>query len=105
MFRATTPRHIFYFRGVDPEAFRTILITYAQGGGIVLEKTKADLTFIEPVDGVYKAYLRLTQEESNLFKSGNVSIQVRAVTDAGDALASEIKNLKVQEVLDDEVLE
>ncbi len=105
MFRATTPRHVFYFKGVNPADFKTILITYAQMGQIVIEKTKADLTFMDPVDGVYKAHLRLSQEESNLFKNGNVNIQVRAVTLFGDAIASEIKNLKVQEVLNDEVLE
>ncbi len=105
MYRATTPRHVFYFKGVDPAGFKTILITYAQMGQIVLEKTKTDLTFEAPSEGVYKAHLRLTQEEANLFKNGNVNIQVRAVTGTGDALASEIKNLKVQEVLNDEVLE
>ena len=50
MYRATTPTHSFIF-DIDPdETFRTILITYAQEGDIVLEKGKSDLTFSTTTD-------------------------------------------------------
>lgn len=104
MFRATTPRHTFFFK-IDPANFRIILVTYSQGGERVLEKNKSDLTFESECCGIYKAHYKLSQEESNLFKAGNVDIQVRAVTQNGDSLASEIKHLKVQDVLNDGVLE
>ena len=40
MYRATTPKHIFYFN-VDPnETFEEILITYSQAGKIILENIR-----------------------------------------------------------------
>lgn len=111
MIRATTPKHMFTF-DVDPEeTFSEILITYAQNGEIVLEKHKSDLTF-ESCDcfggkTVYTASIKLTQEETNLFSAnpkGIVNIQVRAITENGDAIASDIMQISVQNVLNDEVL-
>ena len=43
MIRLTTPIHSFLF-DTDPSAYERILITYAQGNRIVLEKEKDDLT-------------------------------------------------------------
>ena len=111
MIRATTPTHTFFF-DVDPEeSFQKILITYAQNGKIVLEKNKEDLSFssCESFDGktVYIASLKLTQEETNLFTAkpkGIVSIQIRAITPDGDAIASYISDISVENVLNDEVL-
>lgn len=111
MIRATTPTHRFFF-DVDPEeSFQKILITYAQNGQIVLEKHESDLSFESCEDfsgkSVYIASLKLTQEETNLFNAkpkGTVSIQVRAITPEGDAVASDISNISVENVLNDEVL-
>lgn len=111
MIRATTPKHIFTFDVNPEEAFSEILITYAQNNKIVIEKHKSDLTF-ETCDcfggkPVYKAYVKLTQEETNLFSAnpkGVVSVQVRALTESGDAIASDIEQISVQNVLNDEVL-
>ena len=111
MIRATTPKHIFTF-DVDPEeTFSEILITYAQNGKIVLEKHKSDLMF-ETCDCfggklVYRAFVKLTQEETKLFTAnpkGVVSVQVRALTEDGDAIASDVDQISVQNVLNDEVL-
>lgn len=111
MIRATTPKHIFTF-DVDPEeTFSEILITYAQNGKIILEKHKSDLSF-ETCDcfggkSVYTAFVKLTQEETKLFTAnpkGIISIQVRAITSDGDAVASNIEQISVQNVLNDEVL-
>lgn len=108
MFRATTPTHIFIFE-VDPEEnFKTILITYSQGGEIVLEKGKNDLTFEEKTEcnkKVYLGTLQLTQEESNLFEADRtVLVQIRAVSYDGDVVASEKMSVSVKDVLNDEVL-
>lgn len=111
MYRATTPRHTFIFE-VDPdENFEQILITYAQDGEIILEKEKSDLSFyeIENEDGEteYAASLELSQIETNLFRAGTkkmVDIQVRVLTYAGEALASDEKHIPVKRVLNDEVL-
>lgn len=108
MYRATTPTHIFVFE-VDPdETFKTILITYSQSGVIILEKDKEDLTFEEKQEccgKVYHALLRLTQEETKLFAAEKlVSVQIRAVTNDGDVVASEKMTVTVNDVLNDEVL-
>ena len=112
MYRATTPTHTFIFN-IDPdESFEQILITYVQDGNIVLEKDKSDLTFSTDTQSQcetqYLASLRLTQAEANLFSANprsTVTIQIRALTPGGEAVASEKLYLAVQDVLDDEVLE
>lgn len=109
MYRATTPKHTFLFDVNPDETFSTILITYAQNNGIVLEKGKEDLTFTEGTmvndKAVFGAYLRLTQEEANLFDNRSVvKVQVRAVTLDGEVIASKIMSIPVNDVLNDEVL-
>lgn len=111
MIRATTPIHTFIFKE-DPSRYERILITYAQGGSIVMEKEKNDLTIeslpIGPGNaGMYKAYYRLTQEETKKFQANGgkqVQVQVRVLTNSGEALASDKKTISVQDVLNDEVL-
>ena len=111
MFRGTTPTHFLWFNEVDPEiSFKTMLVTYRQGGKIILEKSKADLDFGlterfgEPC---YYACLRLTQEETNLFtasKTSPVEIQVRAVDYGGGVIATNPIKISAVDVLNDEVL-
>ena len=111
MIRATTPKHMFLFE-TDPSVYSKILITYQQNGQNIMEKTKDDLTFEEvedPCSGetCYGAWFRLTQEESNKFQAGpgkQVTVQVRVLTTANEALASDKKTFSVQDVLNDEVL-
>lgn len=113
MYRATTPTHKFCFREVNPDDFKTILITYAQNDRIVLEKGKDDLTITsEDVEGEthYHASLKLTQEETKLFslqsgKTGSVYIQVRACDYDGNVVASNMIKVSLLDVLNDEVLE
>lgn len=111
MIRATTPTHTFFFDDNPKENFEIILITYAQNNRIILEKHKEDLSFssCKGLDGktVYIASLKLTQKETNKFAAnpkGIVNIQVRAVTYEGDAIASNISQISVENVLNDEVL-
>ena len=109
MYRATTPKHIFYFN-VDPdESFSEILITYAQSGRIILEKHKSDLSFDEDKPGQYRKYgawFRLTQQEANLFSDceDDCEIQVRVKTNSGEVVAGPIQKIPVHMVLNDEVL-
>lgn len=109
MYRATTPKHIFYFN-VDPnETFEEILITYSQSEKIILEKHKNDLTFDEK-PGQYRKYgawFRLTQEETKLFEDSYYSecdVQVRVKTFTGEVVAGPVEKVTVKEVLNDEVL-
>ena len=105
MIRATTPYHEFVF-SEDPSEYTKILITYTQEDSIILEKQKSDLTITEnpEVAGQYIASFRMTQAEANEFAIGAVRVQVRILKSNGDAMASEISILKIEEVLDDEVL-
>ena len=105
MIRATTPYHEFVF-SEDPSDYTRILITYMQDDAIVLEKEKSDLTIEENPDaeGEYIASYRMTQEEANLFELGAVRVQVRILKANGDAMASAISTMKIEEVLNDEVL-
>lgn len=111
MIRVTTPKHTFTFGTTNPETeYKTILITYAQNGENVLEKGKDDLTFdTETVGGetTYVGWFRLTQEETKGFSAkpgATVTIQVRALTQADEALASDKWSVRVTDVLNDEVL-
>ena len=111
MFRATTPKQVFIFN-INPALFSKILITYAQGDDIILEKTQDDLQFEERFNEScnrteYRAWFRMTQEEANEFNARStkkVYVQVRALTDDDEALASKIHQVYVNDVLDDEVL-
>ena len=109
MYRASTPRHVFYF-DIDPdETFKKILITYSQDDAIVLTKTKEDLTFDaeNTEDGVlYQAFFQLTQEETNRFnrKRPYVSIQARMLDRVNNIVTSPIVKVQVRKVLNDEVI-
>lgn len=109
-YRATTPKHTFKFTD-DPETnYKSILISYAQDGNIVLEKTKTDLTFATVKDEAeqilyFTGTLQLTQEETNLFVSASdVIIQIRALNDADDVFVSNTIIISVNDVINDEVL-
>lgn len=103
MIRATTPKHIFVFdTDINPASYSRILITYSQNNKIIMEKEKDDLTIENNT-----VWFRMTQEDTNRFRAGNdcpVQVQVRVLTVAGEALASEKRTLTVQDVLNDEVL-
>lgn len=99
MMRLTTPEHSFVFPE-SPDVFKEILVTYSQGNIIVLEKRKKDMSF----DG-NRGYFTLSQEETKLFSpNGKIRMQVRALTYAGEALASPIISMNVVDVLNEEVL-
>ena len=99
MRRLTTPTHKFEL-GFDTELIRSIRITYAQGGRNILKKEKSDCVF----EGE-NVLLRLTQDETRRFSSsGGVKIQIRIITKDGEALASDIFEEPVDDVLDNEVM-
>ena len=99
MRRLTTPTHKFTLQ-IPPETIKELLITYAQGSKIVLEKRTAD---IEREGRV--ATVKLTQEETKKFAADvDVEIQVRVLTLGGEAFASDIIKTSVKRVLNDEVL-
>lgn len=108
MYRATTPRHTFIFDKIDPSTFKELNIYYAQQGVQILKKTRADCSFAtqDTEKGlVYLVMIKLSQEETKLFKARQpVKIQLRALTQDDDALATEEYEVPVYNVINDEVL-
>lgn len=114
MYRVTTPTHKFIFSEPVSDC-RELLVTYSQYGHIMLEKHKSDFEFeTEEVDGdtLYTATVVLTQEETKRFnvklpernEGTFVQCQVRILYDNGTALASDVVNVKLKDVLNEEIL-
>lgn len=99
MRQGTTPTHTFQLPFEVQNADK-LLITYAQRDEVVLQKNREDCT----VDGK-TVKTSLTQEETFQFDpKGSVQIQLRILTQAGDALVSDIMTVSVQRCLDGEVM-
>lgn len=109
MYRATTPLHKFIFEKINPDTFKVLNIYYSQQGVELLKKEKSDCSFstIETEHGdIYTVSVMLTQEETKLFKSRYpVKIQLRGLTESGQALATDEYEIEVKDVINDEVLE
>ena len=99
--RGTTPKQIFTFENItDVASLDEILITYAQKGTIILEREKDAMTIEDQT-----LWFRLTQEETLSFNlRAPVEIQVRALSD-GVSLASDIFEVPVERILNEEVLQ
>ena len=108
MYRASTPRHVFTF-DFDPEKyFQRIQISYAQEDQVLLTKEKEDLTF-ESRDTacgtVWTASFQMTQEETKLFEGRPfASVQVRFLDTDGNVITSPVVRIRIENVLNDEVL-
>lgn len=83
----------------EAASLKDILVTYAQNGDTVLEKTMADMT----ADGDTWT-VTLTQEETNLFKPGYADVQLRVFTADEKSIPSRVMKLWVGAVLNDEVM-
>ena len=98
-YRGTTPLHTFE---LPTEIFpiKTVKITYRQKDKEVLVKRTEDCTIEEG-----KITTRLSQEDTFRFEALTfVSMQLRVLTECGDALTSEPITISVGKCLDDEVL-
>ena len=101
MIRLTTPKHQFSFP-VDPSTYAGIRVTYMQNKEIILQKNETDMTFENSKD-CHIAYYKLSQGETAMFVNNSpVKIQVHVKDLEGNVYASDIINLNVQEILDDE---
>lgn len=99
MIRGTTPTHIFTL-SMDTSLLKCIRIVYSQGDETILVKETADCT----IDG-NTISVALTQEETFLFDCKKLAlIQIRALTLAGEVLATPIMKVEVEKCLDSEVI-
>lgn len=107
MRRLTTPLHVFTLK-IDPREWDEFLITYKQNGTKVLEKSEKDISIIDMTsdeEGTYKLSYRLTQKETKRFAAHSAcEIQIRCHYPDGEAMASDIITMKVEDVLNDTIL-
>lgn len=105
MIRGTTPTHIFTIP-FDTDSVKEILLTYAQNTytkkeNVLFEKTTADCV----LDG-NQIRVELTQEETFMFECKSIAqVQLRILTKAGKALASDVLKIPVETCLSKVVLE
>lgn len=96
MRRGTTPTHTFG-TAIDLTSAVVLFMTYKQGKNAVVER---DIHSIEVEPD--KLIIKLTQEETLKFDLGkNVQIQCRAKFADGTAIASDILDVRVCEILKD----
>ena len=101
MRRGTTPTLVLAVTGLNVAELDTIFITFEQGS-LELTKSKDDITIDEEANTIK---VTLSQEETLKFNAGSVNVQVRGiVADGSIAVASNIKTIKVGNVLLDGVI-
>lgn len=103
MYRATTPLHTFTLP-MNADECRQIQVIYRQGAVKLIKDYKdhsmpSGMSF----DGK-NVLIKLTQEESLMFKPDFVDVQVRVMTEAEDVYASQKFKLRVDSSLSEEVL-
>lgn len=99
MRRGTTPT-IYFKLPFELDLVDELWLTIEQRDKEIITKTKADVT----PDGD-RYIIKLTQEETlNLDDGIEAKAQLRIRTTAGEALASSIKRLNVEEILKDGVI-
>lgn len=96
MRRGTTPTLTFIVKGLEMETMDTMVITLKQENYIVNKTPTYDNE-----DNTLK--VTLTQEETLGFKPGkNVSVQIKAKSSAGKVVASNVKQMEVSNILNEE---
>ena len=99
MIQGTTPTHQFTIP-MEASSVQAVRVSYAQNDKLILTKEGEDCRVEGNVIEV-----KLSQEETLLFDGfSSVQIQVRVLTTAGDALASDLIRVPCGAVLDKEVL-
>lgn len=98
MRRGTTPTLVINIKGIDMSTIAEWYITVAQDS-VQITKTDTDLT----IEGTLIS-MPLTQQETMLFKSGEVSIQIRAKTTENVVIASGIQTIDIDRILYNEVI-
>lgn len=104
MYRVTTPTHTFKLP-MNTDYLKEIQIVYKQGGLKLIKHYENGVLPSGMSLGGKTVVIRLTQEETKAFDARyDVAIQVRVLTADDDAFASQIFTVKVENVLNEEVL-
>lgn len=104
MYRVTTPTHT-YTLPIETSTCKDILVSYKQNN-VRLEKHYQDGTLPSgmTLDGK-KVIVNLSQVETKKFVKGSVDSQVRVLTNADKAFASQHFTISIKDVNNEEILE
>ena len=95
MRRGTTPTLVLTVSNFDLTTAKSLYVTIAQFGN-KLTKKSGDSSLKVEADTVS---IWLTQEETLSFKSGSAEIQLRGISEGGEAFATEIAHIPVESIL------
>ena len=104
MYRVTTPTHT-YTLPIETSSCKEILVSYKQKN-LLLEKHYQDGTL--PSGMTFNGndvIVNLTQAETKAFDNGKIDAQVRVLTNANKAFASQIFTITHKDVINEEILE
>lgn len=104
MYRVTTPTHTFTLP-IQTSSCAEVQVTYKQNAtSLIFHYQDGTLPDGMTFDGK-KVIIRLTQEQTRAFNPRIQTLtQVRVLTNGGDAYASQIFSITVNDVLNEEVL-
>lgn len=104
MYRVTTPTHT-YTLPIETSSCKEILVSYKQSN-VLLEKHYQDgiLPSGMTLNG-NDVIVNLTQAETKAFEKGKIDAQVRVLTNANKAFASQIFTVTHKDVINEEILE
>lgn len=104
MYRVTTPTHT-YTLPIETSSCKEILVSYRQNN-VVLEKHYQDGTLPSGMTlNGNDVIVNLTQAETKEFSKGKIDAQVRVLTNANKAFASQIFTVTHKDVINEEILE
>ena len=98
MRQGTTPTIVINVNNIDVNTLKSIYVTFEQTG-FILTKNKDDIDIIDD-----QIRLSLSQEETLQFERGKCNVQLRAITNDGNAIASTIVSTNIYRILDKEVI-
>lgn len=102
MIQGTTPTLVFHCEKVDLATIKKVVVTLSQSK-VQINKT-GDSVLVNPEEGTVKTVL--TQEETlQLLPCELVSLQLKMMDESNDVMASNIVKIKVEEILNKEVME
>ena len=104
MYRVTTPTHT-YTLPIETSSCKEILVSYKQNN-VLLEKHYQDGTLPSGMTlNGNDVIVNLTQAETKAFDNGKIDAQVRVLTNANKAFASQIFTITHKDVINEEILE
>lgn len=104
MYRVTTPTHT-YTLPIETSNCKEILVSYKQNN-VLLEKHYQDGTLPSGMTlNGNDVIVNLTQAETKAFKNGKIDVQVRVLTNANKAFASQMFTITHKDVINEEILE